>query len=393
MNPTFSNWSGLITSEPEKILSIANIDQAKEAVNYAQEKDLRIRTVGATHSHSPLFTNDGGMIITTDELIGPITVDEEKQTVTIPAGIKLKMATRELWENGFSFTNQGDVDVQSIAGLIATGVHGTGITHPSISSHVRDVSILTAGNTRIRASDNYETLEAARLNLGVLGIVLDATFSVTPRFYLHEHNWQENIDDLVARLDALVDENDHFEFFWNVDGLETAYAKTLNPHEGPPDPLPELKGQYVDRAHIVFPSERTMKHTEMEYSVPFESGLECFQKISTLIREGKHNILWPVEYRTVAPDNGWISPARDRKTVTISVHQGTGEPHEPFFREAEQIFLSYDGRPHWGKVHYLDREQLSGIYGDGWEKFWDVQRKLDPKGVFVNEYMQSLKPR
>ena len=50
--------------------------------------------------------------------------------------MKLKEATKLLWDKGYAFSNQGDVDV-SIAGLIGTGVHGTGITHPSISTHVQ----------------------------------------------------------------------------------------------------------------------------------------------------------------------------------------------------------------------------------------------------------------
>jgi len=242
MTSTFSNWSGLITSSPEIIRSIATLEEAIQAVNYAQERRISIRTVGSTHSHSPIFHNDGGMIITTENLTGPITIDERNSTATIPAGMKLSAATRDLWENGFSFTNQGDVDVQSIAGLIATGVHGTGITHPSISSKVVDASILTAEGTLSQASQSQETLEAARLNLGVLGIVMDVSFEVVPRFYLHEHHWQEKINDLTTHLDTLVKDNDHFEFFWNP-GDDMAYAKTLNPHEGPPDGLPQKKGQ------------------------------------------------------------------------------------------------------------------------------------------------------
>mgnify|MGYP001266563081 CR=1 FL=1 len=391
MASTFSNWSGLITSSPEIIRSIATLEETIEAVNYAQEQAIPIRTVGSTHSHSPIFYNDGGMIITTDNLTSPITIDEQNRTATIPAGVKLSAATQELWSKGFSFSNQGDVDVQSIAGLIATGVHGTGINHPSISSNVVDVSILTAAGTITKASESQETLEAARLNLGVLGIVMDVTFQVVPRFYLHEHHWQEKINDLTANLDTFVTENDHFEFFWNP-GDDMAYAKTLNPHDGPSDGLPNQKGQYIDRAHIVFPSERTEKHTEMEYSVPYEKGLECFQQIRRLIRNGTHNVVWPVEYRTVAADTGWISPALDRNTVTISVHQGITEPHELFFREAEQIFLAYDGRPHWGKRHYLNKEQIATIYGDGWNQFWDIQRQLDPNGLFINTYMHNLQP-
>ncbi len=391
MTSTFANWSGLLTSSPKIIRSITNLDEAKEAINFATERGMCIRTIGSKHSHSPILQNSGGMIITTDDLTGPITIDREKNTATIPAGMKLSSATKELWKQGYAFSNQGDVDVQSIAGLIATGVHGTGIKHPSISSLVKDVSIVTADKTLIQAAKTPDILEAARLNLGLLGIIVDVTFNIVPRFHLHEHHWKEKIEQLIKKVDILVAENDHFEFFWDpIDDM--AHAKTLNPHDGPTDSLPGQKGQYVDWAHIVFPSERNERHTEMEYSVPVEEGLACFQKIRSLILKGNHRIHWPIEYRTVAADTGWISPSRNRNTATISIHQGIDKPHEPFFREAEKVFIDFQGRPHWGKRHYMTKENLASIYGEGWENFWETQQKTDPDGLFVNTYMQNLRP-
>ena len=40
MTSTFSNWSGLITSSPEIIRSIATLEEAIQAVNYAQEEEF-----------------------------------------------------------------------------------------------------------------------------------------------------------------------------------------------------------------------------------------------------------------------------------------------------------------------------------------------------------------
>ena len=39
MASTFSNWSGLITSSPEIIRSIGTLEEAKEAVHYAQKEE------------------------------------------------------------------------------------------------------------------------------------------------------------------------------------------------------------------------------------------------------------------------------------------------------------------------------------------------------------------
>ena len=63
--------------------------------------------------------------------------------------------------------------------------------------------------------------------------------------------------------------------------------------------------------------------------------------------------------RTLAADDVWLSTAYERPTVTISVHQDVNVDDEPYFRACEEIFDAYNGRPHWGKVNYLDGETLS----------------------------------
>ena len=44
------------------------------------------------------------------------------------------------------------------------------------------------------------------------------------------------------------------------------------------------------------------------------------------------DLAWPLEYRTLAPDDVWISTDRERPTVTISVHQDVELDETPLFR-------------------------------------------------------------
>ena len=30
------------------------------------------------------------------------------------------------------------------------------------------------------------------------------------------------------------------------------------------------------------------------------------------------------------------------------------------------------------------------MYNEGWDSFWKIQRDLDPEGLFLNSYLQSL---
>ena len=128
----------------------------------------------------------------------------------------------------------------------------------------------------------------------------------------------------------------------------------------------------------------------MEYSVPAEEGPTCFMRIRELMHTRFPEVEWPTEYRTVSADQGWISPARGRATVTISIHQGIGKPYEAFFRESEIIFREHRGRPHWGKVHYLGARELAPEHPDTWDRFWAVQRTLDPKGRFLNQHLRRM---
>ncbi|HEX8727843.1 MAG TPA: D-arabinono-1,4-lactone oxidase, partial [Ktedonobacterales bacterium] len=59
------------------------------------------------------------------------------------------------------------------------------------------------------------------------------------------------------------------------------------------------------------------------------------------------------------------------------------------FDAIEAIFQRYDGRPHWGKMHTLTAETLAMRY-PRWQDFLRVRQRLDPQGVFLNDYLRRL---
>ncbi len=392
MTVDFANWSGLVASRPAEVRSVSSVAEVQAAVARATAQGWAVRTAGTTHSHSDLLHTDGGLVLLTDELGGPPVVEPGLSRARIPGGTKLAAIGEPLWEAGFSLANQGDVDVQSMAGLVATGVHGTGRSLRSISDSVVGATIVTATGDLVSTDDDPELLEATRLNLGALGVVVDLTLRLLPGYHLHERAWSEALPSVIERLDDLALATRHFEFFW-YPVTDKAYAKALNPCGGPVDPMDGNRGEYVDRSYVVFPSERIDKHTEMEYSVPADQGPGCFLRIRDLMQTRFPDVTWPAEYRTVAADEGWISPARGRPTVTISVHQGVGEPFGEFFAACESIFREHGGRPHWGKVHSLSAADLAAEHPDTWDRFWGVQARLDPDGRFLNGHLQRVAGR
>ena len=392
VSEAFANWSGLVTSRPAQVLAVSNVAEIQRSLVVARQRRWTVRAAGTRHSHSDLLRADDGLVLLTDGLVGAPEVDRVAATTRLAAGCKLHDVGAALWEAGLSFANQGDVDVQSIAGLVGTGVHGTGPTLRNISDAVVAMTMVTASGDVVTTDGDPEFLEAARLNLGALGVVVDVTFRLVPAYYLHERTWVEPLAALMERIDALTKSTRHFEFFW-YPVTDKAYAKALQPHPGPADPMPGVEHEYVDRAYVVFPSVRNDKHTEMEYSVPAEEGPACFLRIRQLMRTEFPEVKWPAEYRTVAADNTWISPARGRPTVTISVHQGVGLPYVEFFAACERVFRQHYGRPHWGKYHTLTAPELAAQHPDTWDRFWDVEARVDPEGRFLNQHLREISGR
>jgi FAD/FMN-containing dehydrogenase len=210
----------------------------------------------------------------------------------------------------------------------------------------------------------------------------------------------------MERLAERIAGNVRYEFFWFPQGDECE-CKTLNPTDLPAEetsedqvvgtPLSSLPGsprepaerQRVGWSARVIPSIRQRKFNEMEYAVPAEAGPDCFRAVRTRMLERHPEVLWPVEYRTLAADNAWLGPAHGRATVTISVHQDARLPFREFFADVESIFVEHGGRPHWGKVHTRTAADLRALY-PRWDDFLAVRARLDPDRRFLNPYLRGL---
>lgn len=386
---SWSNWSGRVTCEPRAILRPASERAIADAVRDAAPAGRRVRVAGSGHSFTPLVAT-GDTLLSLDDWHGIAELDATHCRATFRAGSKIASLGEPLRVHGMGLANQGDVDVQAIAGALSTGTHGTGAALGSLSSQVCALRIVTAGG-EIASCDtqhNPELLEAARVSLGALGVLSTTTLQLVPAYRLHERVWKVGIDACLAELADRVARHRHFEFFW-YPHRDYAEIKALDPTDAVPDPLEHRKGERIDWSDRIFPSVRDLRFNEMEYAVPAASGPACFAAVRARMQEKHADVVWPVEYRTVAADSGWLSPMHARDSVTISIHQDAKLPCDEFFADVEAIFREHGGRPHWGKIHRLRARDLAPLY-PMWERFLEVQRRLDPRGTFLNDHLREL---
>lgn len=383
------NWSGKQVSRPQQLYHIRSQAHAQALVAKCNDNGASLRVAGAGHSHMPLVPSKQ-VIADLSGLSGIIDIDKTNKTASLWAGTPIYALGQVLQNSGLALFNQGDIDRQSIAGAVATGTHGTGAKLQNLSASVIAMNIVLASGELIKcdAENNSQLWQAARINLGAVGLVTQLQLQLRDAYKLQEKNWSEDLDSLLPKIDDLIKSNRHFEFFWSPE-TNLASAKTLNETDSPAHyPLQDEQSRCAWN-YEVLANYRPHLHTEMEYSVPAQHGPICLLAIRELIRKDFPQLRWPVEYRTMAADDLWLSTANDRATVTISIHQGIDENDEDLFRACEKIFLSFDGRPHWGKVNYLDGDRLANCH-QHWSQWWQVRNHVDPKKTFINDYLASL---
>jgi FAD/FMN-containing dehydrogenase len=101
------------------------------------------------------------------------------------------------------------------------------------------------------------------------------------------------------------------------------------------------------------------------------------------------DISFPVEVRVAAPDDNWLSTAYQRESAYIAVHKYFRDDHLPYFRAVDALLRSYHGRPHWGKIHFLDAVELAARY-PRFADFRALRSRLDPDGLFANPYLDRV---
>jgi FAD/FMN-containing dehydrogenase len=146
---------------------------------------------------------------------------------------------------------------------------------------------------------------------------------------------------------------------------------------------------YVQDWLNVYASDRRTRFNEMEYHLPFEEGPKALAEIIELTEKRFPEVYFPMEVRSVAADEFWLSPFYKRPTCSIAIHHDAASNPLPFMRAAEPIFRKYGGRPHWGKMHSLTARDFAALY-PRWKDAMEVRRDIDPQGRFVSPYLASL---
>lgn len=425
----WKNWSETFLNRPEEILYPRNENDILKIIQRCKQNGKKIRVIGAGHSFTPLAVTNG-ILLSLQHLSGIEKIDYENERVTIWAGTTLTDLGRLLYNHGLTMENLGDINLQTIAGAISTGTHGSGINFGNLSTQVTRLTMITPAGEKllISANENSHLFDGARLSLGLLGIVTKIEIQVIKAHQLISISQKSTMNHVFPNLKSLTESNRHFEFFW-FPHTETIQIKTLNPQtkniqkklkapskfndmvmeNGALSLVSEISrmqpklsklmskmiaigvptGKTIGNSFEMYATPRLVKFNEMEYSIPAEHMAVALQDIDHVIQKNNLNVHFPVECRYVKADDLWLSPSYKRDSAYIAVHMYKGMEYKRYFAAVEEVFQHYQGRPHWGKMHNLITPGLQKVYPK-FDDFLQAREQLDPDNILLNYYLEDL---
>lgn len=426
----FRNWSRTVEFRADRLVEPQTEADVVEIVRDAREKGRTVRPVGSGHSFSQIVT-------TADTLL---SLDEQEEAVswndnlvTVHAGMQLEDLIDVLKgrQPRLALRNMGSVTEQTIAGAISTGTHGTGLGLGAMPTQVRALRLVDGtGTVHSLDGSSVQELRAARLSLGMLGVITHVTLECVPYYEVDYDVYLCDFDEIVDDVDELSAQNERVLLWWHIPFFPTRKVAVVTKNRAGTGPggrlggsmdltdevgpnlsmgplLRELddlrdavsrvaldgecrhllhrRGGYEDMLTIPL---LPVYHRECEYAIPVERTADALKALHVVLDEADADLTLPIEVRFVAADDDLLSPAHGRATCYIGV--ATLDNATEVFERFEPIMKELGGRPHWGKHFNATRAEIEAMYPDTFGAFVQLRRSYDPDGVFLNSLLRRL---
>jgi hypothetical protein len=238
------NHAGNQGIDPLRIVEPTSLEEIVQIVQEAERVGCTVRAVGSGHSWSDVALTRGFVLLPTgladpleleDGLLRPRSA-EERPLVRVQAGMRIRELNAHLDARGLALPNMGGYDGQTLAGVMATSTHGSGIAFGPIADDARSIEIVGSGGALYRIEPTHgitdpdafaserpgwtllqddDTFNAVRVGMGCLGVIYSVTLAVQRKFYLREKRTMSSWEEVRGQLGKLLRDNRHCEIYFN----------------------------------------------------------------------------------------------------------------------------------------------------------------------------------
>jgi L-gulonolactone oxidase len=420
----WTNWTANYRARPTAYVCPSSEDELCSAIARATE----LRVVGGGHSF-----NDGPLcrdhMISLDAYGRILEIDRTHKTARVQAGIRLRDLNKALWEASLGIPVLGSTDTQSIGGLVATDLHGTGRDIGFLSEQILSLRVIAADGVAQTVRPGDPLFHAAIGAIGACGVVSEVELQLVDAFHLEKVTQMVDREHAESSIDGLLRANEHISFYY-IGGGEEAEAVRVHQWNRTSAPLSPDWEQLKTRTELsdfavsaflpgfakrlsdldedawlsdlaapdhtlVMPGSRGFgrklfyRHDEIEFGVPFERYGQCLAQILALLKSEDFFSIVEVRF-TPDRSQSLIGPGAGRRSAYIELATPLSLDHELVFAKAEAILREHEGQPHLGKKTNVSAQDMLEIHGDRFVRFQAVRAAQDPNGKFLNPFTERV---
>ncbi|KAI3919710.1 hypothetical protein MKX01_000151 [Papaver californicum] len=188
-----------------------------------------------SHSIPKLVCPDGqkgnNMLISTLYLNRTLAINASTMTMTVESGATLQDVIEGSAKFGMALPNGPYWYGLTIGGLISTGAHGSSLwgVGSSVHDYIEQLRIITPagrneGYAKIRTIDNsHPHINAAKVSLGVLGVISQVTLRLEPMFKRSITMFQSDDSDLAEQAVSFGNKHEFADITWYPSQRKAVY--------------------------------------------------------------------------------------------------------------------------------------------------------------------------
>ena len=177
--PNMTNYSKQVACPSADVREPATYEQVVTIVKEAISSGRKVMTAAPKFSSQidAACTDAGGIQISSKNHNKIVALDEQKKVVTVQSGVRLSELNEFLKENKLALNMIAEGGFFSIGGVLGSGTHGSQLAkNVSTSDQVVAMKLVNGKGQLVELKG--ESLKAAAVNLGVLGVVVEASISI-----------------------------------------------------------------------------------------------------------------------------------------------------------------------------------------------------------------------
>lgn len=379
----------------------------------------KIRALGTRHSFNDIADSPGDLI-SIEHFDKIVSLDRERLSVTVEAGIRYGALARWLHREGFALHNLASLPHISVAGAVSTATHGSGDRHGNLATAVSALEVVTGcGEVVVLSPEaDRDQLEGAVVGLGGLGIITKLSLDISPTFEMRQDVY-ENLPLAVLEnhFDEVTSSGYSVSLFsdWREPRFNQVWLKRHVAQGSTLDVEPQLFGANLATTHlhpistlsaencteqmgVCGPWFERLPHFRMdftpssgeelqsEYLLPRQQAFAALRVVDDL-RDRIAPLLQISEVRTIAADNLWMSPCY--KQACVAIHftwKKDWQGVSTVLPVLEEQLAPFEARPHWAKLFMMEPAHLQSLYRK-LPEFRQLLQRHDPEGKFRNAFL------